>query len=360
MLAAKDGIENPRALTAVPLTKLSKTVQERLVGIDRLAFFSLPLKNRFRRITVREGLLLHGAAGWAEVSPFWDYDAAESAHWLKAGLEQATDTQPLPTYREEIPINITIPVVSPAQAEMIVAEFLTTVSSEQTVTAKVKVADPGVSLKEDASRLTAVRNALGLRGKIRVDANAAWDVEQAAQALTVLEKAAGGLEYAEQPCKTVGELARLRRKISTPIAADESVRRADDPLEVARAQAADLLVVKLQPMAGIHRILQVVAEAGLPTVVSSALDSSVGIAAGLRLAAALPHLDYACGLGTARMFTSDVVSTPFIPQGGYLPLSTVEVCWEQAQQAATQVPVATQERINAWKQRLETIVANLH
>lgn len=346
-------------LTAIPLHTLPTAVQTHLAGIDRLAFFSLPLKNRFRRVTVREGLLLHGAAGWAEVSPFWDYDAAESAHWLAAGMELATDISPLQLYRQQIPINVTIPVVEPAQAEKIVAEFLRETSVEQTVTAKVKVADPGVCLAEDANRLAAVRNALGARGRIRVDANAAWTVEEAVAALAVFEKAAGGLEYVEQPCATVEELVQLRRRVPTPIAADESVRRAADPLAVARAQAADLLVVKLQPMAGIHRVLQVVGEAGLPTVVSSALDSSVGIAAGLRLAAALPQLDYACGLGTARMFTSDVVAVPLIPEGAFLPLTQVEVCWETAQANAENPDMEVKERIQAWTQRLTDMVATI-
>lgn len=346
-----------QALYAIEKAELTAQAQAALAQIDRLAFFSLPLKNRFRRVTCREGILLHGPAGWAEVSPFWDYQASESAHWLAAGLEQATDTQPLPTHRTQIPINVTIPVVTPQRATQIVQEFAATVPAEASITAKVKVADPGVDIAADASRLAAVRAALGMRGKIRIDANAAWNVAEALEALQILDKAAGGLEYVEQPCKTVTELAQVRRKSQIPVAADESVRRATDPLAVARAEAADLLVVKLQPMAGIRRVLAVVEEAGLPTVVSSALDSSVGIAAGLRLAASLPHLPYACGLGTVRMFTADVVKNPLIPEGGYLPLSEPEVLWEEAQLVSRPTEVA--QRITAWKQRLHEMVACL-
>ncbi|MCS4483889.1 o-succinylbenzoate synthase [Gleimia sp. 6138-11-ORH1] len=344
-----------QTLFAVEKTELSTPVQAALTQIDRIAFFTLPLKNKFRKVTQREGLLLHGPAGWAEVSPFWDYDSEESAHWLAAGLEQATDTRSLPTYRNEIPINVTIPVVSPDRAAEIVQEFLSTVTDPaQAVTAKVKVADPGVTLAEDASRLAAVRENLGGRGKIRIDANAAWNEAEAVEAINLLGKAAGGLEYVEQPCATVEELAQVRRRCNVPIAADESVRRASDPLAVARAQAADLLIVKLQPMAGIRRVVEVVEEAGLPAVVSSALDSSVGIASGLRLAASLPSLPFACGLGTARMFTSDVVETPLIPRGGFLTWEEPQVLWQSAQNAERPNPI--NERITAWKLRLEQMV----
>lgn len=344
------------ALYAIANAELSAGVRAVLAPIDRVAFFSLPLRNRFRRVTVREGLLLHGPAGWAEVSPFWDYDAAESVHWLAAGLELATETAPLPVFRAEIPINVTVPVVSPQRAEELVREFVGTHAGRQ-LTAKVKVADPGVSLAADASRLAAVRAALGPAGLIRIDANAAWSVPEALAALRVLQKAAGGLEYVEQPCKTVAELAQVRRKSEVPVAADESVRRAVDPLAVARAEAADLLVVKLQPMAGIRRVVEVVGQAGLPAVVSSALDSSVGIAAGLRLAASLPQLPFACGLGTARMFTEDVVRVPLLPEGGILPLSEPQVCWDEALLAPRSPQVA--ERIEAWLRRLEQMVVCL-
>lgn len=356
--------ESIRTNVVVPIeiVKLPVAVQAALEGVDRLAYFRLPLKNRFRRVTEREGLLLHGPAGWAEVSPFWDYDAAESAYWLQAGLELALEPVNLPLQRTEIPINVTIPVVSPERAMQIVTEFTASVPGFESgmvpVTAKVKVADPGVSLRADCDRLEAVRAALGAAGRIRVDANGAWEVAEAVQAIAVLERAAGGLEYVEQPCGSVAELAQVRRRVAVAVAADESVRRAADPLRVAREQAADLLVVKLQPMAGIRRVLEVVAAADLPVVVSSALDSSVGIAAGLKLAGLLPVLDYACGLGTARMFTADVVSSALIPEGGVLPVTEVELDW-----AVVCESVASEfegERVGAWVRRLEQMVAVLN
>ena len=150
-------------------------------------------------------------------------------------------------------------------------------------TAKVKVADPGTSLAEDCARLEAVRDAIG-SGRIRVDANASWDVEQARRAIDELDRAAGGLEYVEQPCSSVPELAQVRRVVDVPIAADESVRRAEDPLAVARAQAADILIVKVQPLGGVRRATRIVEQAGLPAVVSSALDTSIGIGMATQLA----------------------------------------------------------------------------
>ena len=263
-------------------------------GIDQVIAFTVPLTVRFRGIEVREGTLLHGPEGWGEWSPFWDYDPAESASWLRAGIEGAT--QPVPAARRDrIPVNVTIPVVDADLARTMAAESACT-------TAKVKVADPRSDLWEDCRRVAAVREAMP-DGQIRVDANAAWDVETAVWAIAELNAAAEGLEYVEQPCPQIEDLAQVRRRVDVPVAADESVRRADDPVAVARAGAADLIIVKAQP---------------LPAVVSSALDTSIGIGLATHLAAALPELDHACGLGTLRLFRGDVSGSPLMPVDGYL------------------------------------------
>lgn len=281
-------------------------------GIDRALAWSIPMTTRFRRLTERDGLLLHGPAGWAEFSPFWDYGAAESAAWLRAALADATAPRPAPR-REHIEVNATIPVVAPA-----LAGRLAIVGGART--AKVKVADPGSTLAEDAERLEAVRAAMGPSARLRIDANAAWSLEEALAALPLLDRAAGGLEYAEQPCASLEDLAALRRALDIPIAADESVRRAEDPLRVVRAEAADLLVMKVQPLGGVRRCLELAEQAGLPVVVSSALETGVGLSAGLALAAALPELPHACGLGTASLLTGDLVDPPLHPAGGVLPV----------------------------------------
>ena len=285
-------------------------------GIDSVLAWSIPMTTRFRGITERDGLLLHGPAGWAEFSPFWDYDAVESAGWLRAALADATTGRPAPL-RDQVEVNATIPVV-PA----VLAHRLATVGGART--AKVKVADPGSSLAEDAERLEAVRDAMGPEASIRVDANAAWTLEEALTALPVLDRAAGGLEYAEQPCVSLEDLAAVRRSLDVLIAADESVRRAEDPLRVARPGAADLLVMKAQPLGGVQRCLELAEQAGLPVVVSSALESSVGLSAGIALAAALPELPYACGLATATLLTGDLVESPLHAAGGVLPVDRPE------------------------------------
>jgi O-succinylbenzoate synthase len=176
------------------------------------------------------------------------------------------------------------------------------------------------SLQDDAERLAAVRDALGAGGSIRIDANAGWSVEQALAAIPVLDDAAGGLEYVEQPCASIDELAAVRRAVAVPIAADESIRRADDPLRVALAGAADIAVLKVAPLGGVRQALRVAAAAGLPVVVSSAVDSAVGLAAGLALAGALPELQHACGLGTASLLIGDVSSAGLLPEAGRLPV----------------------------------------
>lgn len=236
-------------------------------GIDRMLAFAVPLTVRFRGIKVREGTLLHGPEGWGEWSPFWDYDPVESASWLRAGIEGATRRLPV-ARRDRVPINVTIPVVDADRAGRMAAE-------SACLTAKVKVADPRSDLREDCRRVAAVREAMP-DGHIRVDANTAWDVDAAVRAITELDAAAEGLEYVEQPCASVAELAQVRRKVNVPVAADESVRRAEDPLAVARAGAADLLIVKAQPLGGVARALEVIDATGLPAVVSSALDTSIG------------------------------------------------------------------------------------
>ncbi|MGO4615322.1 o-succinylbenzoate synthase [Nocardia sp. 2YAB30] len=272
--------------------------------------YAIPMRTRFRGITVREGMLIHGPLGWGEFCPFPEYDDREAAGWLSTALEQVTVGWPKPI-RDRIPINCTVPAVDPERAHAIVA-------GSGCRTAKVKVADHPESLAEDVARVEAVRDALGPDGAIRVDANAVWDIDTAVAHISRIDKAAGGLEYVEQPCRTIEELAAVRRRVEVRIAADESIRRAEDPLRVAVAGAADIAVLKCTPLGGVRRALQVAESAGLPCVVSSALETSVGLAAQLALAGALPELDFACGLGTLSLLTGDVVPDSFRPVDGYL------------------------------------------
>jgi o-succinylbenzoate synthase len=279
--------------------------------------YSIPMRARFRAITVREGMLLHGDAGWGEFSPFLEYDARVAAPWLRAAREAADEGWPAPL-RRSVPVNVTVPAVGVEQAAALVRD------SDGCRTAKVKVAEPGQHLADEQARLEAVRDALGPDGLIRVDANGLWSVEEAVERIPVLDRAAGGLEYVEQPCAGVEDLARVRRRVDVPIAADESIRRSGDPLRVKLLDAADIAVLKVQPLGGVRACLEVAEAVGLPVVVSSALESSVGIGSGVALAAALPSLPYACGLATASMLTSDVATSPLTPVKGLLPVRRVE------------------------------------
>src|SRR4051794_40808270 len=256
------------------------------------------MRTRFRGVTRREGMLVRGPAGWGEFSPFPEYGAKECARWLAAAREAAHDGWPAPL-RPRIPVNVTVPAVDPETAHRITR-------ASGCRTAKVKVAEPGQSEADDLARVEAVRDALGPGGKIRVDANGAWDPDTAVHMLELL----GDLEYAEQPCATLDELALVRRRVDTPIAADESIRRAEDPLRVRAAEAADVVVLKVQPLGGVRAALRIAEECGLPAVVSSAVETSIGLAAGLALAAELPALPYACGLATLSLLEGDVVADP--------------------------------------------------
>jgi o-succinylbenzoate synthase len=304
---------------------------------------SIPMRTRFRGIDVREAVLLEGPAGWGEFSPFWDYGIEECRSWWAATQEALTAGFPGPV-RDRIPVNVTVPAVDAKRAAAIVS------NSSGCWTAKVKVAEPGQSEAQDVERLEAVRDALGPAGRIRVDANAGWDLDTAVARLPLLDRAAGGLEYAEQPCPSVEDLAALRRKVDVPIAADESVRRAEDPLRVARLEAADIVVLKVQPLGGVRACLRLAEQCGLPVVVSSALETSVGIAAGVALAAALPELPYACGLATVQLLSDDVVDDPLLPVDGALPVRTAVPDPERLARLA-----ASPDRVEAWQHRLEGV-----
>lgn len=265
--------------------------------------FSIPLAVRFRGVTRRSGLLLRGPSGWGEFSPFPEYGVEVAARWARAAREAASGVWPEPR-RDRIPVNTTVPAVSAEEAHGIVL-------ASGCTTAKVKVAEG-----DDEARVEAVRAALGPAGRIRIDANGAWDVDEAARMIGLLNR--HDLEYVEQPVATLEEMAALRKRVDVPLAADESIRSADDPLRVAGLEAADIVVLKVQPLGGVNPALEVAEACGLPTVVSSAVETSIGIAAGVALAAALPELPYACGLGTVPLLVGDVVDDPLVPVEGYL------------------------------------------
>ncbi|MFC5280815.1 o-succinylbenzoate synthase [Arcanobacterium canis] len=288
--------------------------------------YSIPLSHQFRNIMQRSGLIalredvdpagplsVHGRrVDVAEVSPFWDYGVELSSRWVLAGMEALKHGYP-PPVRTRIPINVTIPALDPQESARIARE-------SGAHTAKVKIAQEGQTHAEDIARIEAVHDALP-QARIRVDVNGKWSVEEAARRLPDLDRAGGGLEYVEQPCATTSELAQLRRLVSVPIAADESIRLVDDPLQVVREGGADIAVIKNQPVGGVWRALDIAQQLGLPTVVSSALETSVGLAAGLSFAGALGQLDYACGLGTLSLFTADTVTDSLTVRSGYLTVA---------------------------------------
>lgn len=313
--------ESIARISSLPRAKLDETSREVLRGVDEIVVFSLPMNIRFRGITVREGILLRGPEGWGEVSPFWDYGAEESARWLQSGIECSQGLSGGPWRRALVPVNLTIPVTGVEEARKRI------LAQRGCKTAKVKVADPGYLEDRDVERVRGVAELMaelyGDDARVRVDANTAWSVEEAEVALAALNEAAGpvdGLEYAEQPVETTRELSELRELTDVPLAADESIRRAKNPLDVRSLRAADVGVVKVAPLGGIRTAMDVSRRVGLPTTVSSALDSSIGLAAGVAMSAAMDRLPYAGGLNTATMFAADVVDDPLIAEDGNLSL----------------------------------------
>ncbi|WP_434993523.1 o-succinylbenzoate synthase [Arthrobacter sp. Ld5] len=303
---------------------------------------SVPMRVKFRGVLVREALLVRGPAGWGEFCPFLEYDDAESAPWLAGALEAAWHGFPAPV-RSEVPVNATVPAVGPADVEGVLARF------GQVGAVKVKVAERGQVLADDVARVAEVRRLLPDAG-IKIDANGGWTVEEA---LTALEELARfGLQYVEQPVADIPGLRTVRLELrrrgeAVLVAADESVRRQDDPLRVAREDAADVLVIKAPPLGGVRRALDIIGRAGLPAVVSSALDTSVGIRAGVALAAALPALPYACGLATVSLMAGDVAEASLVPEHGVLPVRDVEASEELLERFA-----AGEDRRRWWLDRL--------
>ncbi len=310
--------------------------------VERAHVVSLPMRVRFRGVTRREILLLDGPVGWGEFSPFTEYDDEESSPWLRCAIEAGWQGFPDPV-RSSVPVNATVPAVPAAGVEAVLSSF------DAAHTVKVKVAEKGQTLHDDVARVAEVRRLLP-GAAVRVDANAGWTHDQALEALEAL--AGFDLQYAEQPVAGIDGLRRLRaevirRGLGILIAADESVRKESDPLAVARAGAADLIIVKAQPLGGIRSALALVAQAGLPAVVSSALDSSVGIRTGAALAAALPELPHACGLGTVSLFEADVSTDRYEARDGALDLRTVAADPELLRRHA-----ATADRRHWWIERL--------
>lgn len=277
------------------------TVDELLASARVIA---LPLRTRFRGLTVRETMIIEGPAGPGEFAAFTEYDDVESAPWLFAGIEQAWGLGPTvderPFFRADVLLNATLPAVAASDVPAVLERF------GEFRTVKVKVAEGGQTLDDDVARVAAARAFVGDEGRVRVDANGGWNVDEAEHAIRALERF--DLEYVEQPCSSVDELAELRERIHRMgilIAADESVRKAEDPLAVARAGAADVLVIKVAPLGGVRHALDIIDQAGLPVVVSSALESPVGLRASFDLARRLPELPFDCGLATDALFTGE-------------------------------------------------------
>lgn len=330
---------------------MSSTVTPTLEQLlDTAVVVSVPLNVRFRGVTHREALLFRGPEGWGEFCPFLEYEPPEAARWLACAIESAWQPYP-PAVRERIPVNATVPAVGPERVPEVLAR-----SRGEVREVKIKVAEPGQSLEEDLARIAAVRRAAP-GAVVKMDANGGWGHEAALDALRAFAEFSPA--YVEQPVPTIAGLARLREAVEreglgVPIAADESVRKESDPLRVAAEGAADLIVVKAAPLGGPHHALSIIRESGLPAVVSSALETSVGMSAGLALAAALPALDHGCGLGTASLLAGDLVAEPLIPEDGFLPAGRVDPDPGRLEEWAV-----GGSRRDAWLERLRACHAEL-
>ena len=297
---------------------------------------ALPLKSKFRGITMREVALFQGPAGWGEFAPFLEYEDRESSTWLLSAIDAATNPAPM-AHRGLVKVNATLPALNSAKE---IEELLQSFAGCDTV--KIKV---GENLGEDILRVARVR-ALLPKAKLRLDVNGGWSVAEALIALYEIYEKVGPLEYVEQPCATLEELRLLKEKlvIEIKIAGDEVIRKAKDPFAIDLQGAVDVLMLKVAPLGGITRAREIGAHHKLPMVISSALDSAVGISYGLQLAASLPSLDYACGLATGQLLSADIAALPL--KNGELAVHSVSPDADLLAKYA--VPV---ERLTWWKER---------
>ena len=306
---------------------------------------SIPLRTKFRGLTERELLVFEGPNGWSEWAAFTEYQDEEAATWLHAAIEWGFENLPEPV-RKQVSVNAILPAVPTEE----VAKVLGRAGKFSTV--KIKVADPKQTAADDLARILEVKD-LYPDAKLRLDANGGYTVAQALELIAELENNSLDLEFFEQPVETIAELAELRIEISklgqkTLVAADESVRRASDPLAVELAGAADLLVLKSAPLGGIASALAVANSSKLNICASSAMQSSIGLAAELHFAACLPEVNYDAGLGTGYLFGGDLTADRLIPENGILELRRPEI-----NTSSLEILKAEDHRYDWWIARLE-------
>ncbi len=325
------------------------TPMRTLIDFDDAPIFAIPVLEGFDDQVIRQGMLLEGPQGWGEFSPPGTVDDHAAVRWLTAAIEVGTVGWPDPV-RGRVPVAVPVPPVDPDLAFDLVTR------SGCTTADVVVAAQPG-SLAGDIARLEAVRAALGPGGAIRCDANRRWDVDTAVTSITALASAAGALEYVVQPCRTIEELAAVRRKVEVRVAVDMSIRYAVPPLAVSLTEAADIAVLRCGPLGGVRRALRIAETAGLPCVVASNLETSIGLAAGLALAGALPELPFACGLGTATVLGGDVVaaSRSLLPVDGYLPVAPMPAAPDP--ELLQRFAVTDPDVITRWRRRLSAVRA---
>ena len=314
-----------------------------LVSAARIV--ALPLRTKFRGLEEREALLFEGPNGWAEWAPFVEYTDEEAAAWLAAAIDFAYGELPQ-LHRDRIPVNATLPAVAPDLVERVLTNF------GDFSTVKIKVAEAGHSTTDEIARIQKVRE-LYPDAKIRLDANGGLEIPNAIELVNQLQALEINIEYFEQPVASIAEMAELRLQLSrigVKIAADESVRKVSDPLAVAQANAADILVLKAAPLGGISRALSIAAEAELPVVISSALDTSVGLSMGAYLAAAIPNLEFDCGLATSALLAGDVTREPLRAENGFIDVRRVEI-----DESKLEIFKAQDQREDWWLERLERV-----
>ncbi len=315
-----------------------------LTDLDTAPVFALPMRDG---VSVHEGILIEGPQGWGEFSPPPGCPEHLLVRWLTAATEAGTVGWP-DARRGRVPVAVSVPATDPRRAGKLVA-------GSGCRTAAVEVGDPAHTLDDDVARVRAVREALGSEGGIRCDARGRWSVDTAVTAIAALDRAAGGLEFVQQPCRTTAELAQVRRRVATPIAVYQSLESSlGDP---GLTEAADLAVLHCGTLGGARRALRIAESCGLPCTVTSGVETSIGVAVGVALAGALPELPFACSLGSTSLLAADVVaeSRVLAPVDGFLPVAPMSPA--PVPELLTRYAVTDPARIRWWRSQLQSAIA---
>lgn len=314
--------------------------------LEHMTVVSIPLRTAFRGLQHREVAIFEGPQGPGEWAAFTEYDDSEAAWWLVAALEQAFGEEPS-FVPKPVPVNAIVPALPPSDIEAWLQMF------PGVAAVKVKIAQKGETLEDDIARAREVRRVCGDEVLLRLDVNASWDLDTATDSIQKLETFS--IDYVEQPVATIAEMKELQKRLAgrVRLAADELIRTTRS-LDLLDRSVCDVAIIKPSPLGGFGRPIELASQAlerGMDVVVSSALETSVGLTHATAVACWVNQetgVDTAHGLSTQLLLRSDVADEPLAPQNGWVTPATITL-----DRGSIEKVRAPRERVDWWRARLE-------